>query len=196
MSRWGRRSPARWRTGPSRSAASRDPLAAPAAAPVATWSTTITAAVLSDLRPTSHEKGRAKEERERSRCPSGAFPACEPAHERGSRCLPAHFSLGDLGTASGAAPDEWSHVASAVRRRPHLARNLIYVGNRPAPDRGAACSSSRIVAARRARSAHAHAHRFSPMRYSKSPGASQQRGEAARRAGGAGGGMSRRRRRW
>ena len=46
----GRRSPARWRIGPRRSAASRDLLAAPAAAPVATWSATITAALPSRLR--------------------------------------------------------------------------------------------------------------------------------------------------
>jgi hypothetical protein len=50
MSSCGRRSPARWRTGPRRSAASRDRLAAPAAAPVATCSATITAAGLADAR--------------------------------------------------------------------------------------------------------------------------------------------------
>ena len=38
-------------TGPQRSAAIRDPLTAPAAAPVATWSATITAAFLPDVRP-------------------------------------------------------------------------------------------------------------------------------------------------
>jgi hypothetical protein len=41
-SRCGTRSPAMWRTGPRRSAVSREPLAAPAAAPVATWRATIT----------------------------------------------------------------------------------------------------------------------------------------------------------
>ena len=47
MSWCGRRSPARWSTGPRRSAASRDPLAAPAVAPIATWSATITVALRS-----------------------------------------------------------------------------------------------------------------------------------------------------
>ena len=43
MSWCGKRSPARWRIGPKRMAVSLDLLAAPAAAPVATWSPTITA---------------------------------------------------------------------------------------------------------------------------------------------------------
>jgi hypothetical protein len=42
MSLCGTRSPARWRIGPRTIAASLDPLAAPTAAPVATWSETIT----------------------------------------------------------------------------------------------------------------------------------------------------------
>jgi hypothetical protein len=48
MSWCGRRSPARWRIGPNKSAASRDRAVAPAAAPVATWSTTITTRPRSD----------------------------------------------------------------------------------------------------------------------------------------------------
>ena len=62
-SRCGMRSPAKWRTGPRRSAASREPLAAPTAAPVATWRATITAPYLAECpqpsrRPSNQRLGQ------------------------------------------------------------------------------------------------------------------------------------------
>jgi hypothetical protein len=97
----GRRSPARWRTGPRRSAASRDPLAAPAVAPVATWRATITTALPGRCvrmasqqgRPEPNPRGRTSLSCQR-RSPN-ALRACRAA----ARC---DQSIGGIRGGSGA----------------------------------------------------------------------------------------------